>query len=305
MTDHLELSRRQLFAAAGTSIFSGAFLRARRLLADPTRSYPIGICDWTLGRTQDPTVFALAREIGVDGVQVSFGSEEESHDLRKAEVRSQFAAAARQQELQICSLGMGVLNEVPYADEDRAERWVAECIDVMGQMQPNPRIVLLAFFGKGDLRDDRARQQRVIQRLKNVCPAAEAAGVVLGFESWLNVDDHLRILDAVGSPALQVYYDVANMTERGYDIWKEIRQLGAARICQIHAKENGNLLGQGRVDFKKLKQVLEEIGWQGWLVIEGATTTDRSLVDCQRLNQQYLRSVFPAPIAADYDRVEP
>ena len=259
-----------------------------------TRAYPIGICDWTLGRKQDPTVFDLAREVGVDGVQLSFGSEEEPHDLREAEVRRQFAAAARTKGVQICSLGMGVLNDVPYADEDRAERWVVECIDVMRQMQPNPRIVLLAFFGKGDLRDDPPRKQRVVQRLKKVCPAAEAAGVVLGFESWLNVDDHLRILDAVGSPALQVYYDVANMTERGYDIWEEIRRLGSERICQIHAKENGSLLGQGKVDFKKLKQVLEEIGWQGWLVIEGATTNDRSLVDCQRLNQQYLRSIFPS-----------
>jgi sugar phosphate isomerase/epimerase len=89
-----------------------------------------------------------------------------------------------------------------------------------------------------------------------------------------------------------VYYDVANMTERGYDIWAELRRLGRERICQIHAKENGHLLGQGAIDFKQLRTVLEEIGWHGWLVIEGATTPDRSLIDCQRLNQQYLRSVF-------------
>lgn len=292
MTVYMRPTRRQVLAAGGAAALLSRWPGIGPLLAQPPRSFPIGICDWTLGKTQDPAVFLLAKDIGVEGVQLSFGPDGVAHDLRQAEARTEFAQAAAQTGVQICSLGMGVLNEIPYADDERAERWVAECVEVMTQMQPNPRIVLLAFFGKGDLRDDRTRQDRVIERLKKVCPAAERAGVVLGFESWLNVDDHLRILDAVASPALQVYYDVANMTERGYDIWAELRRLGRERICQVHAKENGHLLGQGAIDFKQLRTVLEEIGWHGWLVIEGATTPDRSLIDCQRLNQQYLRSVF-------------
>ena len=285
-------SRRQLLIAGGAAALTGGLIRSR-LLAEEPRAFPLGICDWTLGRSYDPSVFSLAKEIGLDGVQVSFGAEDVAHDLRTAAARDEFARAAQQHGLQICSLGMGILNDVPYADDERAERWVAESIEVAGHMRLNPRIVLLAFFGKGDLRDDPARQNRVIQRLKRIGPAAERAGVVLGLESWLNVDDHLRILDAVASPALLVYYDVANMTERGYDVVAEVRRLGRDRICQIHAKENGNLLGQGNVDFRQLKRVLDEIGWHGWLVIEGATTAGRSLVDCQRLNQQYLRSLFP------------
>ncbi len=265
------------------------------LLAAQERGFPIGICDWSLGFREDPGVFDVARQIGVDGVQVSFGSPDAEHDLRRPEMREQFAEATRRHNLKICSLGMAALNEIPYADDERAEQWVVDSIDVMQQMEPNPRVVLLAFFNQGDLLNDRARQDRVIEKLKQVAPAAEQAGVVLGIESWLNVDDHLRILDGVGSSAVQVYYDVANMTERGYDFEREIRRLGRERICQIHAKENGHLLGQGPVDFRKLRRILDEIGWQGWLVIEGATTPDRSLIECQQLNREYLRSVFPAP----------
>ena len=92
---------------------------------------------------------------------------------------------------------------------------------------------------------------------------------MLGIESYLNADEHIRILDAVDSPAVQVYYDVANMNQMGYDIYREIRQLGRDRICQIHCKENGYLLGQGKIDFQKVKEAIDEIGWQGWLVIEG------------------------------------
>ena len=55
---------------------------------------------------------------------------------------------------------------------------------------------------------------------------AEKAGVILGIESWLSAADTMRILNRVGSPAVKMYYDVCNSTDRGYDICKEIRWLG-------------------------------------------------------------------------------
>ena len=37
----------------------------------------------------------------------------------------------------------------------------------------------------------------------------------------------------VGSPAVQVYYDVANATTKGYDIYQEIRTLGRGLRCRV------------------------------------------------------------------------
>ena len=93
---------------------------------------------------------------------------------------------------------------------------------------------------------------------------------MLGIESWLSAPDHLRILDAVGSRSVQVYYDLANSTQMGYDILAEIRQLGRDRICEFHAKENGFLLGQGRIDFPAVRKAMDDIGYSGWIQIEGA-----------------------------------
>jgi sugar phosphate isomerase/epimerase len=53
------------------------------------------------------------------------------------------------------------------------------------------------------------------------------------------------------------------------------------------------LLGKGKIDFPKVKQALDDIGWTGWLVIESATVKSKPLVECYSENQQYLRSVFP------------
>ena len=116
---------------------------------------------------------------------------------------------------------------------------------------------------------------------------------MLGIESWLSAAEHLKILDTVGSPAVQVYYDVANMHQQGYDLYEEIRQLGRERICEIHCKENNSLLGKGPIDFQKVKEAIDQIGYSGWLIIESAMGPGMSLVDSYVHNQKFLRSVFP------------
>ena len=102
----------------------------------------------------------------------------------------------------------------------------------------------------------------------------------------------MRILDAVGSPAVKVYYDVSNSLRRGYDIYKEIPQLGD-NIVRFHMKEKGCLLGGGDVDFARVREAIDKIGYRDWLVIESATVKGRPLVDCYRHNLALLRKHFP------------
>ena len=258
--------------------------------AQAASRFKLGACDWSLGKAQNPEAFQVAREIGLDGVEVSFGAPGGEHDLRDAAARQKFQQAAQEHGLAFASLAMGLLNSIPYATDPRTEQWVSDVVDVMPQV--GVKNCLLAFFGNGDLVGQRDKQDEVIRRLKRVAPRAEKAGVVLGIESWLNVDDHLRIVEAVGSPAVKVYYDVANMTERGYPVVQEMRRLGKDLICQIHMKENGQLLGKGKVDFARVKDAILEIGYTGWLIIEGATVPGRTLVDCYRENAQFLRQLL-------------
>ncbi len=286
----LRMSRRTVLQwGAGATLSLSPALKV--LAADPQRKFKIGACDWSMGGRYDPQMLDKAKQIGLDGVQISFGPAGIENDLRKPDVRQVYLDKCRALNVEIASFGLGELNSKPYASDPDAERWVVESIDVMAKMKQ--RIALLAFFSKGDIRDKPEAQREVIRRLKRVAPEAERAGVVLGIESWLDADDHIRIVDAVDSPAVQVYYDVANSTLRGYDIYNEIRQLGRDRICQIHVKENDCLLGKGKIDFHKVKAALDDIQWNGWLVIERSMEQGKSLEECYRLNQQYLRSIFP------------
>jgi sugar phosphate isomerase/epimerase len=254
------------------------------------REFRIGACDWSIGRRGTPDAMELARQIGLDGVEVSFGRPGDPFDLRREENRQRYQQAARAHNVAISSLAMGVLNQIPYASDPRTEAWVQDCVEVMPKL--GVKVVLLAFFGDGDINGKPELQAEVIRRLQRVAPRAEQAGVVLGVESWMNADDHLRILDAVSSPAVQVYYDVANMHKQGYDIYREIRRLGSERICQIHCKENDSLLGKGPIDFPKVRQAVDDIGYDGWLIIESAVDRTMGVVDSYKHNQKYLREVF-------------
>ena len=285
----LDITRRQVLAAG---LAAGlAFTPGWRALAEGPRPrrYRIGACDWSLGKHQDFSALELARTIGLDGVQVSFDNIGTPTDLRLPAARARYAELAKSTGVAICSLALACLNQTPLATEDRAETWVSDCIDVMVKM--DQKIVLLAFFGAGDIKGKPALQDKVIARLKRLAPKAEKAGITLGLESLLNADDHLRILAAVGSPSLAVYYDVCNMTGEKYDVPADIRKL-KGHICQIHCKENGALLGAGKVDFAGVRQALRDIDYQGWLVIEGATVPHQSLVDCYRHNREFLEKTF-------------
>ena len=276
---------------AGTAMTLGLGSPTSRLSgAAAGRWFKIGVCDWNLGKAGDPEAMRVAAELALDGVMVSFGAPGAQFDLREAEHRERYTRAVKEHGTVVSSLGMAVLNGVPYKSDPRTEQWVSDSINVAKALGTS--IVLLAFFGKGDLREDRAGTEEVIRRLRRVAPLAEKAGIVLGLETWLDAAGHMRIVDGVASPNVKVYYDLGNSLHRGYDIYEEIRQLGGQHICEFHAKDYaGKLFGHGDVDFWEVRRAIDDIHYSGWIVIEGRTPF--GLMRSYRHDQLFLRSLFP------------
>jgi L-ribulose-5-phosphate 3-epimerase len=252
--------------------------------------FQIGACDWSIGPAGDIKAFDVAKQIGLDGVQVSLNTASDHEHLRKPELQQLVKDAARQSGVQIGGLAIGLLNSIPYKSDPRTEAWVQDSVDVAKAL--GVKNVLLAFFSNNDLRNDPQGTKIVIERLKAVAPKAEKAGVVLGIESWLSAPELIAILDAVGSPAVKVYYDVCNSSDMGYDIFKEIRMLGKARICEVHLKENGYLLGRGKVNLPAVRKALDDIGYTGWLHMEGAVPKGKPMLESYIENNKTVRSLF-------------
>ncbi|MBN1123449.1 MAG: sugar phosphate isomerase/epimerase [Sedimentisphaerales bacterium] len=255
------------------------------------KGFSIGVCDWNLGKMADPGCFEVAKQIGLDGVQVSLGTAANDMHLRRPEIQQKYLAESRKHGVAIASLAIGELNNIPYKSDPRTEAWVAGSIDACKAL--GVKVVLLAFFGNGDLRGDPKGIDEVVRRLKRVAPKAEQAGVILAIESWLSAWEHRQIIERVGSPAVQVYYDVGNSHLQGYDIYEEIRFLGD-RICEFHAKDYEFLFGKGKVNFPAVRTAMDQIGYRGWIQIEGATPL--GLIPSYKQDAAYLRSVFPRKV---------
>ncbi len=290
----LRMSRREMMVNSACAVAGLTLTASCRpfgpLLGGPAgQGFKIGVCDWTIGKKTNPASFEMAKRLGLDGVQVDFGSGQDDLPLFNPDLQKKILEEADKHDMQIASLALGVLNGVPYKSDPRAERWVAESIDVCKAMGVN--VVLLAFFGKADLRNDKESVDVVVERLKRVAPKAEEVGVFLGLESWLSAEQHLDIIDRVGSPAVRVYYDVGNSHKAGYDIYEEIRLLGK-QICEFHAKDYDDLYGRGTIAFEEVRRAMDDIGYRGWIVMEG-TEMPLGLEESCRYDARYLRRIFP------------
>ncbi|WP_373518041.1 sugar phosphate isomerase/epimerase family protein [Pricia sp.] len=285
-----KINRRQALKSS-IGLFGLAYLGAPEAFAkDKNARFKIGACDWSIEQQAKIEAIQVGKEIGLDGVQVSLGTLGDDMHLRQEEIQQKYNAACEKYDMAIGGIAIGEMNNVPYKSDPRAEQWVSDSIDVARKM--DCKVVLLAFFNKGDLKNDAEGTQETIKRLKKVAPKAEENGIILGIESWLSAEEHIDILNAVDSPNVKVYYDVANSHKMGYNIYDEIRQLGKENICEFHVKENGYLLGQGKIDFQEVRKAIDEIQYEGWMQIEGAIPENAEMFDSYVLNNTYIRSVF-------------
>ena len=288
------LTRRAILTRSAQA--AGAVLGAHHLAplfaATAARGFKIGACDWSLGKRCDPAAFDVAKRIGLDGVQVSMGSVANDMHLRRPDVQKIYLVAAERTGLEIASLAIGEMNSVPLKSDPRAARWLAESIDVCKAL--GLTVSMPACFGAGNLdMSNTAEIDHLVKVLKDVAPKAEKRGVLIGLENYLSAEDNLRIIERVGSPALKVYYDVGNSTDKMRDIHKEIRLLGKT-ICEFHFKDGKHLLGQGRIDFRQVRKTLDEIGYRGWIVLESAAP--HGLIPDYTAQCKYLRTLFPPTV---------
>ncbi len=282
--------RTMLATSAGAAAWAALGARIAPLLAAPEkRWFKIGACDWNLRKMCDPAAFDVARQAGLDGVQVSMGTVANDMHLRKPEVQKAYQEKCKQTGLEIASLAIGEMNRVPLKSDPRAAQWLDDSIDVCRALGLS--IVMPACFGKGDLDMANTREiDHLVKVLKDVAPKAEKQSIVIGLENYLSAEDNMKIIDRVGSPAVKVYYDVGNSTDKGRDIYREMRTLGDL-ICELHAKDARHMLGQGRIDFKKVRAAIDDIGYNGWIVIEAAAP--HGLIEDYTAHRKYLRACFP------------
>ena len=252
----------------------------------------MGITDWTIGARSKLEAFDLAKKSNLACIQASFTPTpgEGETDLRSEKGREALLARSEETGVKIASTAMGIFNRSPFKAIPEAVDWAKQGVEATHQL--GVEVMLMAFFGKNDLKNDTEGTAETIKRLKEVAPLAEERNVILGLETTIDADEHLHIIESVGSPAVQVYYDTGNSHANGYDINKEIRQLGNDLICEVHVKDRSKkIFGEGEVDFPAALEALEEIGYDRWFVLEGGKVGSLGQIETMEKHAAYLRKI--------------
>ena len=264
----------------------------------------IGMTDWNLGQRGDIAKIALAREIGLDGIQVSvqYPTDGKTPTLRDPATQAAFRRAALDNGIQICSLAIGSPGKarLPLHTNPAAAILLAEAVEIAHNLGTNN--ILLPILGDSHI--DMTNQWQVdsfVAMMKEVARYAEKFDVVVGLEDWISAEDNIKLLDAIGSDHVGVYYDPHNIVGRVKDlkdIYAEPKLLGR-HIHQVHVKNAEMLLSTpgGRLDWPRMAQQLYEIGYRGWYVLE-TTSPSKDIIADTRANIEFVRKTFRMPPAS-------
>ena len=262
---------------------------AVRLLAGRRTQFKIGVPDWSLNLGANPDAVGLAKKLGFDGVQISFGRLLVSGKLPldNPELIAHYLQLSAQNNIPIDGTCVDRLHMDVLKRDKAAVRWVSDSIRLTKALKT--QVLLLPFFGRGALKT-RAEMDYVADALRELGPEAAKAGVILGLEDTISAMDNVSIMERSKSDAVKVYYDVGNSNTAGFDPISEIRWLGRKRICQIHLKDTGQWLGEGVIRYPPLIRAIQDIDFTGYANIEMSSKPGQLEGDMKK-NLAYVRDL--------------
>ena len=288
--------------------FIGLITVTADVLAQAPR-YQVGVCDWMILKRQKLGQFQLAREMGCDGVELDMGGlgQRELFDnkLRDDAEADHFLRVADSLGVTIGAVAMSGLYAQDLTQRDNYMALVADCFDTMDRLG-GVTVAFLPLGGCGnEWTTDKAKRKEVVRRLHDIGEAAKARGKRVGIDTPLDAKGNLKLLKEIRSDGIAIFYKWQTAVEHGVDISSDMKRLGAKNICAIHASNTDRVWLQGdtAIDVPRIKQTLDQMGWQGWLFVERSrdTTMVRNVRMNYGANVHYLKTVFnsyPAPDVA-------
>lgn len=219
--------------------------------------------------------FTKARAAGFDAVEISLIT---GPNIDVAAVRSELD---KQQLGVFCSMGLPLDKDITSPDEAvrRAGiEYLKRCVETAARVGSPilgglPYVPWLHFPKAQDLRPFRERSAAA---MREVAATAGDMGITLcteiinRFETYIfnTVADGLDYLALIDHPAVKLQLDTYHMNMEEANLPAAIRQAGS-RIGHFHcADSNRKLPGGGHIDWRSIKAALDEVQYQGALVME-------------------------------------
>ena len=264
-----------------------------------TQRYRIAVCDWMMLKRQKIGVFALAREVGADGVEMDMGplGQRELFDnqLRDSLQCAKFLEASKENGVMVPSIAMSGFFAQNLLARENYKALAEDCFNTMKQF--GSRIAFLPLGGSGnEWITSGAEHDQMVTRLRIIGDLAHQNGLIVGIRTGQDAHYDKKLLKEIGSKGIRVYFNLQDAVDNHRDPYKELRILGRKRICQIHASltDSVTLDVDPRIDLPRIRQTLDKMHWCGWLVVERSRDTNR-IRDVKynfSTNVEYLKEVF-------------
>ncbi len=241
------------------------------------RKIGIEIFYWIENWSDDQiTYFPKAHDCGFDSVEISFVSGPETIDVPR--MRSELDHL----DLQVfCSTGLSQETNITSPDQsirDAGIAYLRQCLEttqklgspILGGVTYAP---WLLFPQTEDLQPYRERSATALREAAKI---ADDLGITLTleilnrFETFMfnTVAEALAFLQQVDHPAVKLQLDTYHMNMEEDNLPDAIRQAGS-QVGHFHcAASNRKLPGQGHINWSAIQQALDDIGYQGPIVIE-------------------------------------
>jgi len=294
----MELNRRTFIA--NTALLTGALMIPNHLLLafEKKNNYKIAVIDLMILKRQKISALPLAKEIGADGLEIDMGGlgDRETFDNKLADpkVRQEYLDKAKELNLEICSLAMTGFYAQSFAKRPTYQKMIQDCLDTAKAM--NVKVVFLPLGVQGDLVKNPELRKPIVERLKVAGKMASKVGVIIGIETALDAEGELQLLKDVDCKHVKSYFNFSNAIKNGRDLHSDLRILGRKNIIQIHATNEDGVWLQNdpKIDLKKVKETLDDMGWKGWLVVERSRDASQptNVKYNFSANTNYLKSIF-------------
>jgi D-psicose/D-tagatose/L-ribulose 3-epimerase len=230
----------------------------------------LGVCTWTFGPQPLEETLARIKALGYDGVELHGDLDA----FRPQAVRSLLS----DHDLEVFSLTPDNVDPAtPDADTRRtALGYYRRLVNFAAELG-EPVVSFHGLVGRiAPLASMAEEEQLLVEALHTVCDHARHAGIRVVYEVLNRYESHLvntgraalALLERVGADNLGVLLDAYHMNIEEAAPAEAIREVGP-RLGLFHvADSNREGVGRGHTDFAALAQALDEVGYQGPVIVE-------------------------------------
>jgi sugar phosphate isomerase/epimerase len=223
-----------------------------------------------------PYMGKLAKDAGLDGIELDLGNYEEGFFLANREVQDAFLEIKEQFDLEYPSIAIntlcfhGMTNDYNSPEGTIVMKAIETAIDVAVSMKI-PKIQLPSF-GCGAIGSTKDLENTVVF-LKKACELSARNNILICTENSLSAHENKELFDTVNADNFKLFFDTQN-----YALLKEYKPSQMILelkdfIVETHVKDgigdmSNRLLGDGNSGFFESMEAFKQINYSGWFILE-------------------------------------